>query len=146
MQAQENIQEAANKHYLSRFDDELRGLVELYDGQRESAEYDGETYTDTDEALETLEEMPLSVGAVSTDWREESTEWEILLGTGGPADRVLVTTDFQGRIESATYQHQDWFQPWTDAENQDTALVTRFAEIVGYFDEQPGETSGIDRR
>lgn len=130
------LQIRANEHYARRFDDETEGLIACASGEQETVEYEGERL-DRDEALERLEEMPLSVSALSTDWRDETTTWEILLGTGGPADRVVVTTDFHGRIESASYQFQDWFEPWTDAEGQDENLVRRFAEIVGYFDEQP---------
>src|SRR5262252_5922223 len=101
-----NIQDEANRHYASRFDDELRELIGIVD------EY-GSGY---DEAIERLQEMPLSFDKLVTDHRHEEIQWEILLGTGGPADRVLVTTDFQGHIETAEYQFQDWFTPWTAAE------------------------------
>jgi len=87
------------------------------------------------EARAKLEEMPLSFEKVITNHRRETIEYEILLGTGGPADRVYVITDFSGAIESAKYQFQDWFQPWTTAEGQDSELVERFAAIVGFYEE-----------
>lgn len=125
MQAEKDIQQEANRHYGYRFDDEMRHLVGTV------ADYDSENY---DSAIEQLQEIPLSFEKLITDHRHESITWEILLGTGGPADRVLVVTDYNGSIESAEYQFQDWFQPWTTAEDQDWDLVRRFAEIVGYYE------------
>lgn len=120
-----DIQTEANKHYASRFDDEMRALIAKVDA------YGGDDYED---ALENLEAIPLGFEKIITDHRRETCTWEILLGTGGPADRVLVVTDYDGTIESASYQFQDWFQPWTDAEDQDTELVERFAAIVGFYE------------
>jgi hypothetical protein len=117
-----SIQQAANEHYAGRFDDEMRELIELAE-------------RGVDDALEELQEIPLSVEKVTTNHRDETIEWEILLGTGGPADRVLVTTDLAGMVDKAVYQFQDWFQPWTTAGYQDEELVQRFAEIVGYYEE-----------
>jgi len=123
MSATKDIQTEANRHYASQFDSEMRKLIDRWieDGD--------------DEALRELEEMPLSFEKVITNHRRETIEYEILLGTGGPADRVYVITDFSGAIESAEYQFQDWFQPWTTAEGQDSELVERFAAIVGFYEE-----------
>lgn len=120
------IQQRANEYYASRFDDEMRELVAKVD------RYDEEGY---DEALEELQEQPLSFQKIATYHVAETIEWEILLGTGGPADHIIVKTDFAGNIETADYQFQDWFEPWTSATNQDEALVRRYAEIVGYYEE-----------
>lgn len=135
MQAEQNIQQEANKHYGYRFDDALRALIAVVDMDSDSAEHEGET-CDYDRAIERLQEIPLSFEKLITDRRHETITWEILLGTGGPADRVVVVTDYNGAIESAEYQFQDWFQPWTAAEDQDEDLVRRFAEIVGYYEPQ----------
>lgn len=116
----QTIQEAANEHYASRFDDEQRALIEGVNND--------------DEALERLQEQPLSFQKLQTNHVEETVVWEILLGTGGPADRILVTTDDRGMVESADYQYQDWFEPWTSAKNQDAELVQRYAEIVGFYE------------
>lgn len=125
MQSTQDIQAEANKHYGYRFDDEMRKLIDSVDNYRE----------DYEAAERALQEMPLSFQRLVTYHVREEIEWEILLGTGGPADRVIVKTDFDGNIESAEYQFQDWFQPWTTAENQDSELVERFAQIVGYYEE-----------
>lgn len=120
MSTEAPIQERADAYYLNRFDDEMRELIERVN--------------DDDESLERLQEMPLSFSKMLTNHRDETITWEILLGTGGPADRVLVTTDERGVVESAVWEFQDWFEPWTAAENQDAELVQRFAEIVGYYE------------
>ena len=129
----ENIQEAANAHYARRFDDEMRALIECANYDRKTAECEGETL-DHEQARDRLEEGPLSFERLITDHRHESIQWEILLSTGGPASRVLVSTDYDGHIESAVYQFQDWFQPWTAAEDQDEELVKEYASLVGFYE------------
>ena len=110
-----DFQTEANNYYLSRFAD----IRELLD-------------SDSDDATEQLQEMPLSVELIAVHPNYEACEWAILIGIGGPADRVLVQTDMGGEIDNATYQYQDWFQPWTEASNQDRELVERFARVF-YF-------------
>lgn len=128
MPAEKDIQAAANEAYASRFDAETQALIETASGSGR--------YEDYEDALEQLQEQPLSFDKLITDHRRETIDWEILLGTGGPADRVIVRTDFDGNIETAWYEFQDWFQPWTRAEDQDENLVIRYAEIVGYYEPQ----------
>jgi hypothetical protein len=110
-----DFQTEANNYYLSRFAD----IRELLD-------------SDSDDATEQLQEMPLSIELIAVHPNYEACEWAILIGTGGPADRVLVQTDMGGEIDNATYQCQDWFQPWTAASNQDRELVEQFARVF-YF-------------
>jgi hypothetical protein len=93
---------------------------------------DADTYQD---ALEELQQEPLSVEKLATHWRAEENEWEILLCTGGPAVRILVRTDFYGCVLRADYQFQDWFEPWTSAEDQDEKLIRCYAETVGWYEE-----------
>jgi|SRR6516225_6117786 hypothetical protein len=126
MSATKDIQTEANRHYASQFDGRMRYLISAAENYEAP---------DHDEALEELQELPLAFEKVITNHRRETIEYEILLGTGGPADRVYVITDFNGAIESAEYQFQDWFQPWTTAEGQDSELVERFAAIVGFYEE-----------
>ena len=140
--ATKDIQTEANRHYASQFDSEMRDLVSLAMSDLEDEDgncidsmlFEGESIG-RDQAIQRLEEMPLSFEKVITNHRRETIEYEILLGTGGPADRVYVITDFSGAIESAEYQFQDWFQPWTTAEGQDSELVERFAAIVTVVEE-----------
>lgn len=138
------IQQRANEYYLSRFDDPMRTLIgaatcneDISYGQLadlETLDIDPERGNVEEQALERLQEMPLSFQKLTTHHVEETAVWEILLGTGGPADRVLVTTDELGAVESAVWEFQDWFEPWTAAENQDAELVQRFSEIVGFYE------------
>ncbi len=122
------IQEAANAHYVSRFS-EIERLMNLWMQAQSLGHQEWE-----DSMMERIEQMPLSVQCVAIYPHRESCEWEILLGTGGPADRVLVVTDFAGEVESASYQHQDWFTPWTDAFGQESEIVERFASFFWFSD------------
>lgn len=122
MTSDTEIQQAADEHYQSRFG-EIKRLIRLEN------ECDERGHFDWSEAIrERLNEMALCVECVTIYPQRKECEWEILLGTGGPADRVLVTTDFDGEVDSATYQHQDWFTLWTDAHGQDSELVEAFAQ------------------
>src|SRR5580692_4457998 len=69
-----------------------------------------------------VQEDPLSV-EVRTGWytpgsRSGATkpaESCILLGTGGPASRIVGTLDENGEPESTRFEYQDWGKPWTAA-------------------------------
>lgn len=66
----------------------------------------------TDEARDELMNSVLSVERLTRNYHDEIDTWEILICTGGPAARILVTTDWQGRPEMSEWQYQDWFEPW----------------------------------
>jgi hypothetical protein len=71
-----------------------------------------------DDARQRIEEDPLSV-EVRSDWTtpgEEMTpaEFCILLGTGGPATRIVGDLDHHGEPSSARLEVQDWGKPWTE--------------------------------
>jgi hypothetical protein len=139
MATEQDIQEAADQHYASRFAeierlDELAAMADIL-GHAEWCESMNERLT----------EMPLCVDLVAIYPNRDLCEWEILLGTGGPADRVLVTTDFDGSVEDASYQYQDWFTPWTDARGQDSDLVSRFVARF-YFGTVADWTESLARR
>lgn len=99
---------------------------ELSDREREQVE-------------EELREYPLSV-MVRDGWRtvgspaEGPEEFEILLGTGGPARRVIGTLDEDFEPLAVRYQYQDWFKPWTDGHitGKDGDLIRRFASLFYY--------------
>jgi hypothetical protein len=83
-----------------------------------------------DEARESLtNDSVLSVQAQIHNYRTETYEWEILLGTGGPAMRVYVTTDEDGTVKRAEYQFQDRGTEWFAPRGQDAALVEQFASL-----------------
>lgn len=118
--------------WLSTIVGAVLALEELNQGA-ESAEFDGETFTDPDEVRDRIQEMPLSV-EVRDGWRspggeEEPEEFAILLSTGGPALRIYGQfSDGDGLL-----QWQDWGTPWTTyhdiTEQEEEALRT----FVGMF-------------
>ena len=59
---------------------------------------------------------------VRADWHNpgdtdgsKPNEYFILLGTGGPASRILGELNHYCEPTSAVFQYQDWFKPWTVA-------------------------------
>ena len=59
---------------------------------------------------------------VRSDWHtpgmaseDRATEYRILLGTGGPASRIVGDLDEYGQPTNARFEFQDWFKPWTAA-------------------------------
>jgi len=85
---------------------------------------------DQDAARQRIEEDPLSL-EVRSDWHAPGaesgdTEFCLLLGTGGPAVRIIGELE-GGQPTSANLQTQDWFTPWTDvntSSEDDDALLT----------------------
>lgn len=123
MSTDTEFQQITNKHYA----DFAKRIEETLD------KLDSEDEVVVEAARQELDEMPLCIEKLITDHRNEEVTWEILLGTGGPAVRVSVFTDFEGNILSAEYQFQDWFKSWTTADNQNQALMKRFANQY-YFE------------
>jgi len=86
---------------------------EEFDDLKEAA---GE-FTSNDEALERIQEAPLSI-EFRSDWQsygEELTpsEFNILLCTGGPAVRIVGEIGEHGEARRAWLEYQDWGTPWT---------------------------------
>ena len=77
-----------------------------------------------DAAQREIYEYPLSV-LTRSGWRypgsepKADEEFEILLGTGGPASRIVGDLDEGGQPVVARYEYQDWFKPWTEARLSD---------------------------
>ena len=70
-----------------------------------------------------------------TDWKP--TEYRILLGTGGPATRIVGDLDEYGQPTNAKFEYQDWFKPWTaanDLSDAEEATLLEFAQQF-YFGE-----------
>ncbi len=63
----------------------------------------------------------------------KETIYYIILAGGGPAARVRVVVE-DGEVINASLQFQDWFTLWTDAPDQNSELVERYARLVGYYD------------
>jgi len=90
----------------------------------------------TSDIMDQIMEMPLSV-SVRSGWQQPGVndpspeEYELLLGTGGPAVRVYGRLDQYVRPRSAELQGQDWFTPWERTTvDQDEEVLLNFA---GYF-------------
>lgn len=88
-----------------------------YRGQPATKE-DRMEYHNEDLARQAINEDPLTI-QVRSDWHfphesGESTEYEILLCTGGPACRIIGELGQYNEPETARLQYQDWFTPWED--------------------------------
>ncbi len=98
-----------------------------------------ETWHDEDAARGMIEEGPLSL-EVRSGWytpgddRGAPEEFRILLGTGGPAARLIGELSEHGEPESASYEFQDWFKPWTAARltDEQEQTILRWAQVF-YF-------------
>lgn len=87
-----------------------------------------------------VQEDPLSV-EVRSGWYgvmggsssgEKPAEFCILLGTGGPASRIIGDLDEYGQPERPRFEYQDWGKPWTEARTtpeQDKIML----EYCGHF-------------
>lgn len=84
-----------------------------------------------EDAEQRIQEDPLSV-EVRSDWHEVggdagSSEFRILLCTGGPAVQILGELDEHNEPSRAWLEYQDWGTPWTERVNQEgdmSALLT----------------------
>lgn len=57
----------------------------------------------------------------------------ILLGTGGPAMRIIGELNEYGEPITAKYQYQDWFTEWTTAEgSEDNEIVLQYAREFSF--------------
>lgn len=94
-----------------------------------------------DDAEQRIMEDPLSV-QVRGDWHSigdqenlnAPAEFEILLGTGGPATRIMGELDENGQPTRAWIQAQDWFLPWTDYIGGDSETLLTYCRCF-YFGE-----------
>ena len=109
---------------MDRSEDQARAQLESILEMVEALDAGGE------EAIRAIQEDPLSVevksGWHSPEEKDEATEYQILLCTGGPAVRIIGDLDEHGNPETAYIEHQDWFTPWrrfkTTGEESDTLL------------------------
>jgi hypothetical protein len=122
--------------WLSTIVGAMAALEALNDGA-ESAEFDGETFTDPDDVQNRIQEMPLAVEvrggwyAPGTDRYEvEAEEFAILLSTGGPALRIYGAVD---EIGNCDLQWQDWGTPWTSYRDMTDAEDEALIAFAGMF-------------
>jgi len=110
----------------------LEIIVELI--QRLRAAQDAGDKAAEDATRTEIEELPLEV-LVRSGWHrpgeamepyEPPEEYQILLGTGGPAVRIVGTLNRLGEPETAVLEYADWGTPWTaypaDAEEEQALL------------------------
>lgn len=106
---------------------------------RELEEAAGEC-TDREDAETRIHEAPLSV-EVRTGWYtldgnsdRVPEEFVILLGTGGPATRIIGELDEHCEPSRARLQVQDWGTPWTDYRGGDSDALLTYCRCF-YFGE-----------
>ena len=128
--ATETIEERAQAFYHAVFDKELLHLMDVAEGEKKPTKREIEEYGDTmkeypeDTAREAIEQQAYGIS--------KEVIYYVTLAGGGPAARLKVTVDGD-EVESATLQFCDWFEPWTDAPNQDRGLVERYARLIAYY-------------
>ena len=85
---------------------------------------------------EAREEIVNNALEVATGKDFDGTEtYMILLSTGGPATRIIGELDEHGQPTTATFQFQDWFLPWTEAQlsQEEKQTLIKYAEFF-YFE------------
>lgn len=97
-------------------------VVKLSDGRtvKQAVHDNPEAWHSEDSAKERIDEGPLEIKTDKGERYDGTRHYMILLGTGGPASRIIGELNQYGEAESATFQYQDWYKPWTDAELSDT--------------------------
>jgi hypothetical protein len=114
---------------LSRLDDLKKELAEL--------EADAGDCESEDDAIQRIDEDPLEV-SVRSDWHapgdgnDGSAEYLILLGTGGPATRIVGDLDMYYEPCTAVLEVQDWGTPWTPYHAADEDVLLRYARHFYY--------------
>ena len=114
-------------------------ILELF----QEVQAEGTTQERIEEIEQEVRDWPLSVDVRDTAWQSvgatihwEPNEFQILLGTGGPAKRIKGDIGPHGKPCNPLMQVQDWFKPWTTCDTtdeQDEALMWFCSEF--YFGE-----------
>ena len=73
-----------------------------------------------DYCLEEINQYPLEV--------KKTQGYELLLGTGGPATRIVGQINEYGEPVTAELQGQDWGTQWERTEGQDEKTLLQFAQ------------------
>ena len=89
---EETFQHEVNRHYAS-FEREVSRQIRIMDKAQALGHDEW-----ADSIRESILEDPLSVGIDTIDPGDGTVMWTVLLGWGGPAMRILVETDMDGRI------------------------------------------------
>ena len=122
VQAEKSFQQVANEH------------------AHNSIEWMREHLDDEEQRDRISSEDALSI-QVRSDWHTpgesgDLTEYEILLGTGGPATRIRGDLSEHKEPMTATFEYQDWFKPWTEVytDSADDEVMLTYAQCF-YFGE-----------
>jgi hypothetical protein len=106
--------------------------------ERMDSEFVDKAQERLEQAETTIQEGVLSV-ETRGDWAPTGhphdslpTDYRILLGTGGPAVRMIGELDRYQEPKTAVLQAQDWFTPWVDFEGADEEVLLDFARCF-YF-------------
>ena len=117
---------------LARLDAERAKLAEEL-AELEKAAGDCESREDAEQRIQ---EDPLSI-EMSGTWEIHGTPTAdkaiILLGTGGPATRIVCELD-NGEPTRAWIESQDWFKPWTEFVGSDSETLLTYCRCF-YFGE-----------
>jgi len=113
--------------------------------QEELAELTRATEADDEDAItearNTIDCGPLSVevrsgwySPFSTDPDNKPAEYRLLMGTGGPACQIVGELSEYGEAETAYFEYQDWFKPWTRAHltPEQEAVLLEYAQQFTY--------------
>ena len=128
---QETIRERAQESYGAYFgqdSDYLNLIAEL-----EHSDDSDISVSRQDQIRIELGESLLSVDHLTHGVYADGDTWQVLLTTGGPAARVVITTDADGDPFQAVFEFQDWFELWTAAPEQDRDLLIKWAVSVAYY-------------
>lgn len=141
----EELEEALSD---AKYDEDAEEISEATAALREWDEENAEEFKelkdaagdceDEDQARERIQEDPLSV-QVRSGWASckeefEAEEFEILLGTGGPAMRLIGDLDYYNSPCNVRLQVQDWFQPWTDYRGGDSDVLEAYCKCFYFGD------------
>jgi hypothetical protein len=89
-----------------------------------------------DNARDRIMEDPLSLRIFGerTDGEWEATNFELLLGTGGPAVRIVGDIGTFDEPSSARLEVQDWFKPWTEYTQAESDVLLAYAGCFYFGD------------
>ena len=85
-----------------------------------------------EEAQQRIDGDPLSIelgGWWTPGADPEATEYRILLGTGGPAVRIVGDLGQCNEPNSARLEVQDWFKPWTEYPCDEGVLLSYVSRL-----------------
>lgn len=86
----------------------------------------GNSDTEADLINDEIYQYPLEV--------KKTQGYELLLGTGGPATRIVGKLNEHGEPETAELQGQDWGTQWERTELQDEETLLQFAQHFYFAD------------